>query len=150
MHWNLPGNPVDLEQREGRVHRYKGHAVRRNLANRYGPAGSGGGGRPVGGDVRGRQRGPSGGAERDLAVLGVRPRGIERRPTARIERYVPALALSRDRAWADELQRSVALYRLAFGQPRQDDLLAYLSGQIDPADFERLVDDLRIDLGPRS
>ncbi len=23
-HWNLPSNPVDLEQREGRVHRYKG------------------------------------------------------------------------------------------------------------------------------
>lgn len=32
LHWNLPGNPVDLEQREGRVHRYKGHAVRRNVA----------------------------------------------------------------------------------------------------------------------
>jgi hypothetical protein len=32
MHWNLPSNPVDLEQREGRVHRYKGHAVRKNLA----------------------------------------------------------------------------------------------------------------------
>jgi hypothetical protein len=26
IHWNLPSNPVDLEQREGRVHRYKGHA----------------------------------------------------------------------------------------------------------------------------
>ena len=36
VHWNLPGNPVDLEQREGRVHRYKGHAVRRNIALKYG------------------------------------------------------------------------------------------------------------------
>lgn len=27
----LPGNPVYLEQREGRVHRFKGHAVRRNI-----------------------------------------------------------------------------------------------------------------------
>src|SRR5690606_28335853 len=68
---------------------------------------------------------------------------------ARIERYVPAFALSRDRAHADALRRSVALYRLAFGQPRQDDLLAYLSGEIDPAGFERLAGDLRIDLGPR-
>jgi ERCC4-related helicase len=25
VHWNLPTNPVDLEQREGRVHRFKGH-----------------------------------------------------------------------------------------------------------------------------
>ena len=33
-HWNLPGNPVDLEQREGRVHRFKGHAMRLNLADR--------------------------------------------------------------------------------------------------------------------
>jgi hypothetical protein len=30
--WNLPTNPVDLEQREGRIHRYKGHAVRKNVA----------------------------------------------------------------------------------------------------------------------
>ena len=38
VHWNLPGNPVDLEQREGRVHRYKGHAVRKNVAAEYGLA----------------------------------------------------------------------------------------------------------------
>ncbi|MBI1873441.1 MAG: hypothetical protein HYS05_06060 [Acidobacteria bacterium] len=36
VHWNLPSNPVDLEQREGRVHRYKGHAVRKNAARLYG------------------------------------------------------------------------------------------------------------------
>ena len=36
VHWNLPYNPVDLEQREGRVHRYKGHVIRRNLALKYG------------------------------------------------------------------------------------------------------------------
>src|SRR5438874_11911581 len=38
VHWNLPSNPVDLEQREGRVHRYKGHAVRKNLAAKFGLA----------------------------------------------------------------------------------------------------------------
>src|SRR5262249_52997775 len=37
VHWNLPRNPVDFEQREGRVHRYKGLAVRRNLVTHYGP-----------------------------------------------------------------------------------------------------------------
>ena len=35
-HWNLPGNPVDLEQREGRVHRFKCHAVRLNVAHNHG------------------------------------------------------------------------------------------------------------------
>jgi hypothetical protein len=38
VHWNLPSNPVDLEQREGRVHRYKGHAVRKNVAQDFGNA----------------------------------------------------------------------------------------------------------------
>jgi len=33
-HWNLPSNPIDLEQREGRIHRYKGHVIRRNVARR--------------------------------------------------------------------------------------------------------------------
>src|SRR5439155_300036 len=37
VHWNLPSNPVDLEQREGRVHRYKGQAVRKNVAADSGP-----------------------------------------------------------------------------------------------------------------
>jgi len=38
VHWNLPSNPVDLEQREGRIHRFKGHAIRKNLAAKYGLA----------------------------------------------------------------------------------------------------------------
>lgn len=33
-HLNLPGNPVDLERREGRVHRYKNDSVRKNVATR--------------------------------------------------------------------------------------------------------------------
>ncbi len=32
VHWNLPSNPVDFEQREGRVNRFGGHAIRRNVA----------------------------------------------------------------------------------------------------------------------
>ena len=35
MHWNLPSNPQDLEQREGRINRYKCLAIRRNLAKLY-------------------------------------------------------------------------------------------------------------------
>ena len=45
-HRNLPGNPVDLEQREGRVHRFKSHAVRLNLAERQAVAIRGGGQSP--------------------------------------------------------------------------------------------------------
>jgi hypothetical protein len=67
---------------------------------------------------------------------------------AKIERYIPALPLSRDQAQADALKRSVVLYRLAFGQPRQDDLLEFLADQMDPEDLNRLVGELRIDLSP--
>jgi hypothetical protein len=35
IHWNLPNSPTALEQREGRVHRYKGHAIRRNIAKKW-------------------------------------------------------------------------------------------------------------------
>src|SRR5690606_11909313 len=36
FHWNTPPNPVDFEQREGRVNRYRGHAIRKNVADRHG------------------------------------------------------------------------------------------------------------------
>ena len=32
IHGNMPGNPVDFEQPEGRVRRYLGHGVRKNVA----------------------------------------------------------------------------------------------------------------------
>lgn len=35
VHWNLPSNPQDLEQREGRINRYKCLAIRRNLTRRH-------------------------------------------------------------------------------------------------------------------
>ena len=36
MHWNLPSNPVELEQREGRINRFKCLAIRGNVARKYG------------------------------------------------------------------------------------------------------------------
>jgi hypothetical protein len=45
---------------------------------------------------------------------------------ARIERHVPAYPLSRDAATAENLKRSLTVYRMAFGQARQEDLVAFL------------------------
>ena len=36
VHWNLPSNPIDLEQREGRINRFECLAIRQNVALRYG------------------------------------------------------------------------------------------------------------------
>jgi hypothetical protein len=55
---------------------------------------------------------------------------------------VPAEPLSIDRHRLNELVRLMGIYRLAFGQPRHDDLLAAL-GTMDGG-----WDDLVIDLAP--
>lgn len=144
VHWNLPSNPVDLEQREGRVHRFMGHAVRRNVALRHGDAGRRASGDPW------RQLFALADRDRDAGEPEIRPWWVYPLDGGRmIERYVPAMPLSRDRARAEQLRRAVGLYRLAFGQPRQDELIAYLGTQVDPADLDRLADTLRIDLSPR-
>ena len=66
-----------------------------------------------------------------------------------IERHLPFLPLSREADTFRRLKKSLAAYRLVFGQPRQEDLLAYLHDKVKPEDIDRLVDDLRVDLSPR-
>lgn len=143
VHWNLPGNPVDLEQREGRVHRFEGHAIRRNIATIYSQVGRTEPARPW------RAMMEAAHADRPADLSDIVPHWIYcLEGGASVERFVPALPLSRDRARAEALQRAVASYRLAFGQPRQDDLLAYLADELDPETLARLAGELRIDLSP--
>lgn len=123
-HWNLPGNPVDLEQREGRVHRYKGHAVRKNVAERHG--------RELvarwtpGHDpwkllftLAEQTRAPG---ESELVPWWLAP------GKHKVERFVPILPFSREEAQLERLKRSLAIYRVVFGQPRQAELVEYLDG----------------------
>ncbi len=120
VHWNTPPNPVDFEQREGRVSRYKGHAIRRNVGHRHREDALRSGSRDpwaAAFDAAGRGR-PSGCD--DLYPFWVFPGPFS------IERHVPQLPLSRDRHRYEQVRNSLTLYRLAFGQPRQEDLLALL------------------------
>ncbi len=144
-HWNLPSNPVDLEQREGRIHRYKGHVIRKNIASHYGLS-----------KLTGNTKDPWD----NMFQLAVQ----ERKPTendlvpywmfetdegSKIERHLPMLPLSREITQLEALKRGLVLYRLVFGQPRQEDLINFLQENIE----ERVVDELlsfRIDLEPRS
>lgn len=144
VHWNLPANPVDLEQREGRVHRYKGHAVRRNLAAALGSDALQAQDTNVwnwmfAAGARGRAKGES-----DIVPLWVFTEG-----TARIERIVPALPLSRDVSRLEVLKRSLVAYRLAFGQPRQEELIAYMRDRFGDDEIEQLKAELHIDLSPK-
>ncbi len=145
VHWNLPSNPADFEQREGRVHRYKGHAIRKNVATTCGDVAF------------------DGGADSDPwealfdAAVSMTDDDGELSPywifnppfaTARIERHVPVLPLSRDVGKLKRLLAGVASYRLSFGQPRQEELLEYLSGLIPEDQLADIVKRLRVNLSP--
>lgn len=144
VHWNLPANPVDLEQREGRVHRYKGHAIRKNVAERHRSAAFA---RRIVDPWEAMFREASRRVPR-RGLRDIEPYWVYE-GTARIERHVPLLPLSREVEQLARLRRSLAAYRLVFGQPRQEDLADYLRDRMPPEDLSRLVDRLRIDLTPR-
>jgi hypothetical protein len=125
-HWNLPGNPVDLEQREGRVHRFKGHAVRLNVAHNHGRElwARGAASSDPWAQMFAAARAATG-SDTDLA-----PYWLCEGPV-KVERRVPILPFSREILRLEWLKRSLTVYRLAFGQPRQDDLLRYLGGLLE-------------------
>lgn len=141
-HWNLPSNPVDLEQREGRVHRYKGHAIRKNVAAAHGAEAL----RAAAGDVWQTAFGIAA-RERGLGSNDLEPYWLFS-GAAHIERHVPALPFSRDAARLHELRRALAIYRMVFGQSRQEDLMAYLLDQIPEQDRDAIVSELQINLSP--
>ena len=66
---------------------------------------------------------------------------------AHLQRRVMALPLSRDQKRWKQLQDSLALYRLAFGQPRQEDMVAAPQRRGIVEQPERIAE-IRIDLRP--
>jgi hypothetical protein len=119
-HWDLCSSPVDLEQREGRIQRFGGLVVRRQLGVAMGE--------------RGRDAGRSGTspwiavaveAEKSFAdETGLSPWWTLRGAT--IRRHLFALQQSRDVHRFARLCRQRSLYRLALGQPRQQELVEML------------------------
>lgn len=144
VHWNLPSNPVDLEQREGRVHRYKGHALRKNIASAFGDTGMNGEADPWNAmftaAIASRDE-----TQNDLFPFWISPSG-----DAKIERHIPALPHSREVTQQVNLRRSLVLYRMVFGQSRQEDLVEYLLSRLPADEVEKMVDLCRVDLTPQS
>lgn len=140
MHWNLSGNPIDLEQREGRINRFKCLAIRQNVAEKYG-------------NIR---------FEADLwseifqAAEKERQEGqselvpywcFGKDQSIKIERIVPMYPMSKDEITYERLIKILWLYRLTLGQTRQEELLEYLFKEIDhPEELKKLF----IDLSPFS
>jgi hypothetical protein len=142
IHWNLPSNPVDLEQREGRVHRYKGHAVRKNLSQRHRLEALRSSDPDLwqalfeaGADARKP-------GESELIPFWVYP------GDAKIERCVPHLPMSREETRLPQLRRALMVYRMAFGHARQEDVIEHLLARVPADQHISLCEALRIDLGP--
>ena len=128
VHWDLPGNPVDLEQREGRVDRYAGLSARRVLANTFAPD-------PADVDV-GCSPWKVLADQADHAYrgdpAGLAPWWIVK--GARVQRLVFDVPLSEARARFEDLRQQRLLYRLTLGQPDQGDLVRALHGRMSPDD----------------
>jgi len=148
VHWNLPSNPVDLEQREGRVHRYKGHVIRRNLASNY---------------ELSSVKIP----DTDKTLIDPWDQLFEMAITDRaedandlipfwiidqgkyfIERLIPMLPLSSEVGRLKRLKKALVVYRSVIGQPRQEELLQFLEEHLSPKEIEDFVSEAVIDLSP--
>ena len=143
MHWNLPHNPTDMEQREGRINRYLCHAVRKSLVRYF----------------QGKETSTIASWTQLIQTATVEsqrlnPNYSELSPfwcfsgdqPVKIERIVPLYPFSRDEAAYERLKKLLSLYRLTLGQARQEELLNSILENNAVAD--QITKDLFISLCP--
>lgn len=133
VHWNLPANPIDLEQREGRINRFECLAIRQNVALRYGDG-------PFCQDIWREMFDRAAREERGANSSDLIPYwGLAETPDmVKIERIVPMYPFSRDGASYERLIKILSLYRLTLGQARQEELLHYLFQHEDESGLKEL------------
>ncbi len=133
MHWNLPSNPIDLEQREGRINRYKCHAVRQNIVYKYSDE-------KTWDEMFEKAVKLEKGENSDIVPFWCL--ADNKTSKVKIERIVPMYPLSQDRLRYNRLIKVLSLYRLTLGQPRQEELIEMINketaGQIDSRLFMNL------------
>jgi hypothetical protein len=139
IHWNLPSNPQNLEQREGRINRYKCLSVRRNVAKVFCDTFSW---RDMFEEARHvlKQDNP------DMVPYWYLPLNNEifegREDLEYIERIIPIYPMSEEKGRYRRLIDVLSLYRLTMGQPRQEELLQMLAGKVSKEDVQKLLFDL--------
>jgi hypothetical protein len=165
VHWNLPSNPVDLEQREGRINRYDGLCIRQNIRRDYQLS-----------DIK-WSAGKSltdtfvpnmwdslfSNIENDRQFFsqhfkhGLFPHWIyvpklPANENIMIRRHLLFYYGSRDLANYQRLKKDLGLYRLAFGQPRQQDMIDEIKAKMDSKgqSWDSSLEYLMINLSPIS
>jgi hypothetical protein len=121
VHWNLPSNPIDLEQREGRINRFECLAIRQNITKRYG-------GIVFKKNIWKEMFEEAAEKENCGKGSGLIPFwGLtEQDDMIKIERIVPMYPFSIDKLKYERLIKILSLYRLTLGQARQEELLEYV------------------------
>ena len=124
VHWNLPANPVDLEQREGRINRYKCLAIRQSIANRYGDI-------CFHSDIwqemfQFAKSQETNSQTSELVPFWCLPEKEESSNLYSIQRILLNYPMSRDEARYRRLIKILSLYRLSLGHARQEELVEYL------------------------
>lgn len=142
VHWNLPSNPIDFEQREGRIHRFKGHVIRLNVADKYKNELSDNDSNIW--DNLFKKASESEKLASDFPCDLIPCWHLETEDHLKINRIVPLYPFSKDIEKYQNMLRVLAYYRFTFGQPRQDELIEIL----EDADDTALIDELLINLSP--
>lgn len=137
VHWNLPSNPIDLEQREGRINRYMCHAIRQNIAANEDE--------PDWEDKFEETRKKYGADSSEMIPYWCLPEDYPYK--YQIERIVPMYPFSQDKVRYNRLINVLALYRLTLGQPRQEEMISILQSE----DLTKeQMEELFFDLSPYS
>ena len=143
LHWNLPANPVDFEQREGRINRFKNLAIRQNLAIKYRDKLGNADSSTVWNQLYQLAIDIEKGTKSDLVPFWhVEPQNIF------IERQAPTIPYSKEVKKLKNLLKTISVYRIALGQPRQEELVNHLIKNFDEKDIEELQSELLINLSP--
>ncbi len=140
LHWNLPSNPVDLEQREGRVNRYKCLSIRQRLGAHYPNLRSWD-------EIFLKAREDFKRDDSDIVPFWCLPKDFPDDDNRLVERIILEYPLSLDQGRYERLKKVLSLYRLTMGQPRQEELLEMLASC---GLSEEKITELMIDLSPYS
>jgi hypothetical protein len=147
IHWNLPTNPIDLEQREGRIKRFKGLNIRRKIADRY---------KLLLTDVNSNEN-----IWKQLFSLAEMHKPsdqcdlipfwhIDGEAEHDIKTLIPIYQYSKDFEKLRYIKTVLGNYRMTFGQPRQEELI-YILGEIEKTlENRKMLTELSIDLCPMS
>ena len=138
-----------MEQREGRINRYKCLAIRRNIAKFFGNYAFSDDNKDAWenmfdeADKQWRKESATNYSE--MVPYWCLPKEIIRSEADKleyIERLVPLYPMSIDEVRYKRLIDVLSLYRLTMGQPRQEELLQLLEGKVTKEQMQQLLFDL--------